>query len=68
MGGNVQSSLPLGVDFGWSTWNPNAPLPVEDLLKSADDMLYEQKRANSAGSSKMPGSGSGEIGVHGVEP
>jgi len=66
--GNIRAGLPFGVDFGWSTWSPNDPLPVEDLLKSADDMLYEHKRANRAGRSRMPGSASGEIGVQNVSP
>jgi diguanylate cyclase (GGDEF)-like protein/PAS domain S-box-containing protein len=58
--GNIRVGVPFGVDFGWSTWSPDAPLPVKDLLKRADDMLYEQKRANSTGESRMPGSASGE--------
>ncbi len=66
--GNIQAGLPFGVDFGWSTWSPEKPVAIKDLLKSADDMLYEQKRANSARRSRMPGSVSGEIDVQGVEP
>jgi len=46
---NVQAALPFGVDFGWSTWSPDSPLPIKDLLKSADDMLYAAKRENHSG-------------------
>jgi len=41
---NVPRGLPFGVDFGWSTWSPDAPATVEGLLKAADDMLYRNKR------------------------
>ena len=42
--GNVPDGLPFGVDFGWSTWSPDAPAVVQDLLKAADEMLYRNKR------------------------
>ena len=66
--GNLQAGLPFGIDFGWSTWSPDNPAPIKDLLKSADDMLYEQKRADGTAGSKIPGSASGGIGARGVSP
>ncbi len=42
---NVQHGVPFGVDFGWSTWRPDAPVSVQQLLKAADDRLYVAKRS-----------------------
>ncbi len=37
----------VGVDLGWSTWHPDNPQPVEQLLQEADERLYEMKRAQA---------------------
>ena len=36
-------SLSLGIDLGWASWTPEEPLEVDDLVRNADRMLYQQK-------------------------
>jgi diguanylate cyclase (GGDEF)-like protein/PAS domain S-box-containing protein len=40
--------VPLGIDFGWATWRPDDPQPIAQLLRQADDRLYQSKRARAA--------------------
>ena len=41
-------NVPLGIDFGWATWSPDEPRPIAELLKAADDVLYDRKRSRAA--------------------
>jgi diguanylate cyclase (GGDEF)-like protein/PAS domain S-box-containing protein len=39
---------PVGMDFGWATWTPDAPREIPELIRAADQMLYKKKEARTA--------------------
>ena len=43
---NVPRPLNVGIDLGWSTWDPADSRPVAQILADADSMLYQNKRLN----------------------
>jgi diguanylate cyclase (GGDEF)-like protein len=36
--------VPLSIDFGWATWRPDDAKPIADMIRAADQMLYQNKR------------------------
>jgi diguanylate cyclase (GGDEF)-like protein len=48
---NASAQRPYQVEYsmGVVTFDPEAPIPVEDLVKRADEAMYEQKRLRKAG-------------------
>jgi len=43
-GENVPPPLSVGIDLGWSTWQPGDSRPISQVLAEADSMLYRNKR------------------------
>ena len=40
--------IPVGIDFGWSTWTADAQRDIPALVREADKMLYERKAQHKA--------------------
>ncbi len=41
------ANIDVGIDFGWATWLPESPQSVGELIRSADAMLYKNKRGQT---------------------
>lgn len=44
--------VPVGIDFGWATWRSDRPQGIDDLIREADENLYEQKRRRKPASAQ----------------
>ncbi|HAZ27031.1 TPA: hypothetical protein DCY67_00195 [Candidatus Acetothermia bacterium] len=36
--------IPVGLDMGWATWNPDQPSTIRELMEAADAQMYADKR------------------------
>lgn len=36
--------IPVGLDMGWATWNPDHPSTIRELMEAADAQMYADKR------------------------
>ena len=44
---SAESPYPLSLSVGWAFFDPHNPCSMDDLMKSADHAMYEQKRLHS---------------------